>query len=91
MRYVIAYDISDDRRRARVAKTLEGHGDRVQYSVFEVECDGSGLAELVDSLDPLIAPPSDGLRVYRLCAGCAAATHVIGGRGVAHGPVAWIL
>lgn len=32
---MITYDISDDRIRYRVAKILENHGSRVQYSVFE--------------------------------------------------------
>jgi CRISPR-associated endonuclease Cas2 len=32
--HVIAYDISDDGRRARVAAVLQAHGDRVQRSVF---------------------------------------------------------
>ena len=31
---IVSYDISDDRRRARVAKLLLDYGDRVQYSVF---------------------------------------------------------
>jgi CRISPR-associated protein Cas2 len=32
--YMIAYDISDDKRRTRVFKMLMGQGDHVQYSVF---------------------------------------------------------
>jgi len=32
---VVAYDIIDDKRRNRVAKTMEDYGTRVQYSVFE--------------------------------------------------------
>lgn len=52
---LIAYDISNDGRRDRVALELEGHGDRIQYSVFIV--DGrpatfirikAALAELID-------------------------------------------
>src|SRR5262245_31991344 len=35
MFYLIAYDIPNDQRRTKVAKTLEDFGDRVQYSVFE--------------------------------------------------------
>ena len=33
---LVCYDIRDDRRLRRVAKLLEGHGTRVQYSVFRV-------------------------------------------------------
>ena len=32
--YLVAYDINDDRRRNRVAKILQGYGERLQYSVF---------------------------------------------------------
>lgn len=32
--YLIAYDVSDDRRRTDVYRTLRGYGERVQYSVF---------------------------------------------------------
>ena len=33
MRTVVSYDISNDRRRRKVATILEGYGYRVQYSV----------------------------------------------------------
>jgi len=33
-RYLIAYDISDDKRRTSIFKTLMGNGDHVQFSVF---------------------------------------------------------
>jgi CRISPR-associated protein Cas2 len=36
-RLLVAYDVSDDARRDRVAVMLQGHGDRVQYSVFIVD------------------------------------------------------
>ena len=35
MYVVVSYDITNDRRRLKVMKTLEGFGERVQYSVFE--------------------------------------------------------
>lgn len=45
-RYVVAYDVSLDWRRTRVAHTLEAHGDRVQYSVFLVDAKPSRLIRL---------------------------------------------
>ncbi|GFG50674.1 CRISPR-associated endonuclease Cas2 [Mycolicibacterium agri] len=36
-RILIAYDVTDDRRRAQLAKVLSKYGDRVQYSVFVVD------------------------------------------------------
>ena len=40
-RYLIAYDISDDRRLRRICKIMEEYGTRLQYSVFL--CDLSGM------------------------------------------------
>ena len=54
-RYLIAYDISNDRRRSRVHRWLKRWGDRIQYSVFEVELEPRDLDEvclgLSDRLD----------------------------------------
>ena len=36
-RYLVAYDVPDDRRRFRLATLLQSYGDRVQYSVFVVD------------------------------------------------------
>lgn len=33
-RYLVAYDIRDDRRLRSVAVCMEGYGTRIQYSVF---------------------------------------------------------
>jgi CRISPR-associated protein Cas2 len=33
-RYVITYDVSDDRRRDRIFTVLQGYADHVQFSVF---------------------------------------------------------
>ena len=33
--YIVCYDISDDRRRYRIAEICRGYGDRIQYSVFQ--------------------------------------------------------
>lgn len=34
--YVVAYDISDDKRRERVARVLLHYGERMQRSVYQV-------------------------------------------------------
>jgi CRISPR-associated protein Cas2 len=59
-RYLIAYDISDDVRRTKVAKKLESFGDRVQYSVFIVDARPAKLlrlrAQLTDMIDEAPIP-----------------------------------
>jgi CRISPR-associated protein Cas2 len=44
--YLISYDVSDDKRRTKLFKTLEGQGDHAQYSVFFCDLSESELAIL---------------------------------------------
>ena len=69
--HVIAYDIPDDKRRNKVARALEGHGERVQYSVFECQLTDRQFGELWKELKSLTEAKKDSLRAYRLCATCA--------------------
>lgn len=58
-RHLVCYDIADDRRLRRVAKTLEGFGVRLQYSVFECALDRMRLEELRAALDGAIKHDED--------------------------------
>ena len=79
MRVVISYDISDDRRRSKVARHLEGYGYRVQYSVFECDVDARQLLKLQRELRRLVRPEAqDNVRFYPLCAECAGRVVVVG-------------
>ncbi len=49
-RYLIAYDVSDDKRRTAIFKTLMGNGDHVQFSVFLCQLNDVELASLKGSL-----------------------------------------
>lgn len=52
--YLVCYDISDDKRLARVAKTMRGYGERVQYSVFECQLNARDLARCRADLSKVI-------------------------------------
>ncbi|MGH2522320.1 MAG: CRISPR-associated endonuclease Cas2, partial [Anaerolineales bacterium] len=78
MRYVIAYDVSDNARRARMAKKLESVGERVQGSVFEADLNEKALERLMGQLAKLVDAETDGVRLYRLCADCARETRIVG-------------
>lgn len=67
MLVVICYDIVSDRRRYRVARWLEGHGERVQESVFECHLDRDRLRKVKTRLASLIDPKTDRVRYYLLC------------------------
>ncbi|MCL2090403.1 MAG: CRISPR-associated endonuclease Cas2 [Micrococcales bacterium] len=45
-RYLVAYDICDDRRLRQICKTMEGYGDRLQYSVFVCDLNRTELVRL---------------------------------------------
>jgi len=49
-RYLIAYDVSDDKRRTRIFKTLMGNGDHVQFSVFFCDLNDVELMRLKGSI-----------------------------------------
>jgi CRISPR-associated protein Cas2 len=44
-RYLVAYDIRDDRRLRCIAGCMEGYGTRIQYSVFV--CDLSDQEKII--------------------------------------------
>ncbi len=62
--YVVAYDISCDRRRRKVSELLEGYGKRAQYSVFECVISEKKLIELQKKLRRRIKADEDKIRFY---------------------------
>jgi len=76
---VVAYDIRDDRRRARVCRELSAYGTRVEYSVFECWISPSALSKLHGILTELIDPREDKVRYYLLCKSCRRRTLQLGG------------
>lgn len=65
-RYVIAYDIPDDKRRSRLAKLLLSHGDRLQYSVFVIDCRPARLVRLRATIERTITTATDSVLVCDL-------------------------
>ena len=88
--YVISYDIADDARRLRVARVLEGYGERVQRSVFECYLDERQLARLKRQVGKAIRPEEDSVRFYRLCEGCRRRVEILGLGQVAPPPDVYI-
>ena len=78
MLIVLAYDISDPRRLARVAKVCEDYGTRVQYSIFECHLEAAEFDDfwllLLDEIDEA----EDRLVAYRLDSRSAGQTETAG-------------
>ncbi|NPA51791.1 MAG: CRISPR-associated endonuclease Cas2 [Aquificae bacterium] len=66
MRFIICYDVSDDKRRNKLSKLLKAFGIRTQFSVFEVEAPKEVILklleeaeEILDEIDKIFAYPID--------------------------------
>ena len=71
MLVLVTYDVNTleqggKRRLRRVAKACEDFGQRVQFSVFEIEVDPAQWTKLKARLESIIAPEHDSLRYYYL-------------------------
>ncbi|CAE6502837.1 MAG TPA: CRISPR-associated endonuclease Cas2 [Nitrosomonas nitrosa] len=71
MLIIVTYDVSTETREGRkrlrrVAKVCEGHGQRVQKSVFECKVNLMQFEELERRLLAEINEKEDNLRLYRL-------------------------
>lgn len=80
-KYLVSYDISNDKERNKVANLLEGYGGRVQYSVFECSLTKEKYRELYQKLIHLICFGEDSdanVRIYALCKMCEEQITVLG-------------
>ncbi|MEV0569283.1 CRISPR-associated endonuclease Cas2 [Dactylosporangium sp. NPDC050588] len=83
MEYLVTYDVDTTtpagaQRLRRVAKICEGHGIRVQKSVFEVACTAAQLPALRQLLSDVIDHTVDNIRMYRLTTGTLQAVERLG-------------
>lgn len=71
MMVLVSYDVStrdggSDKRLRRLARACRDYGQRVQYSVFEIEVDAAQWTLLKQRLTDVIDPTQDSLRFYYL-------------------------
>ena len=78
MKYLICFDISDDRKRYRTVKVLSEYSYRVQKSVFEGFLSKDTLLEMMDKIKNCIDEKTDSVRVYPLCARCEQEVRITG-------------
>ncbi len=71
MLVLVTYDVNTleeggKKRLRHVARACEDYGQRVQFSVFEIEVDPGQWAKLKARLEAIIRPEVDSLRYYYL-------------------------
>lgn len=67
---VIAYDISETKRRNKVAKLLRQYGSPINLSVFECMVTEAQLINFRESIYKLIDSKQDKVVYYRMCLNC---------------------
>lgn len=94
MMVLVSYDVStlDDgaaRRLRRLARKCRDYGQRVQYSVFEVEVDPALWVRLKADLCAIADPETDSLRFYYLGRNWQSRVEHVGAKPVTdlHGPL----
>jgi CRISPR-associated protein Cas2 len=69
--HLVTYDVRDDTRLRRVARLMEGYGERIQYSVFRCQLSGAEFERLRWELTRVVEADDEVLMIP-LCEGCAA-------------------
>jgi CRISPR-associated protein Cas2 len=87
---VVAYDISDDRRRQQVAKTLTNFGVRCNFSVFECALTESQIKTMQKRLNKIADPQGDSILYYYLCKSCLIKREVFGQQSGLRSEIVWI-
>lgn len=73
--YLICYDIRDEKRLRKVAKHLEGYGERVQYSIFRCWLGYTQMQKLRWELTQKLTVEDDVL-IIPLCSRCVSGLEV---------------
>lgn len=90
-RFVVAYDITSNRTRRRVAALLEGHGLRIQRSVFIVESSQHELVQLLRRLQLEPMTDTDHVAAYPVVQNSALTPSWQARQQAARVPAYWVL
>ena len=71
MLVAVAYDVTDDRRRLRLARALRDYGERALKSHFEAWLEPPQIDRLWRRITAIVDPDEDAVCLYELCARCS--------------------
>ncbi len=83
MKYLITYDIINDKNRTKLSDLLETYGYRVNYSVFEIDINKTKLKKLLNKIEEkgLVDKKYDSMRFYHICENCVPKSFEISNKG----------
>ena len=71
MKYIICYDIKEDKIRSHVVKYLEDRAFRIQFSVFSCKCDNKEIKNIWQELKQITDGATNPLlMVIPVCKAC---------------------
>ncbi|HCZ07030.1 MAG: CRISPR-associated protein Cas2 [Thermotogota bacterium] len=59
--FLISYDVSDNKKRNKIAKILEEYGKRIQYSVFYCQFSKKTLFDILSRVSKIIDKDNDSI------------------------------
>jgi CRISPR-associated protein Cas2 len=65
-RYLVAYDIREERRLRNIATCMEGYGTRIQYSVFVCDLSDREAVLMRGDIEDRMKPSEDSVMVIDL-------------------------
>lgn len=68
--YMIAYDITSNKRRRRISKLLEANGLRMNKSVFECMLSPFSFNKLMNDIQLITDVKKDSVLAYPICRNC---------------------
>lgn len=91
MRYIVAYDITETKRRTRLRKNLLRFGNAVQFSVFECDLVPRQLERMKKTIAAIIDRHQDNVRIYPMCEKCADFVDVFGGNPLEKNEIFYVI
>jgi CRISPR-associated protein Cas2 len=91
VRVIIAYDVTSNGARVKLANVLSSIGDRLQKSVFMCDTDLKTLDAVLKRADQLIDHRTDSIHVFPLCERCESNSQSFGQAFVPQTSDFWVL
>ncbi len=91
MHVIVAYDISDNKRRERLRKSLMRFGISIQKSVFECDLTIRQIEKMQRVICSIIKVGTDNVRYYQICKTCKQEAEVFGGEPIIETKNAYVI
>ena len=66
MEFLIAYDVADTKRVAKLGRFLSKIGVRIEYSIFYIKANKEEMVEIAMKINDIIEPEMDDVRIYEI-------------------------